>query len=79
MVVICPICGKRGYLQHNSKNSFRVKHYQYIPNGKLWSIGSGMKSPYHTEKNCSNRQGLNYYDRKETYCKVSAEWALEHR
>jgi hypothetical protein len=74
MVVICPICGKRGYLQHNSKNSFRVKHYQYFPNGKGYV--EGMRQPYITK----NRewQGWIQYDRKETYCKVSAEWGLEN-
>jgi len=78
MVVICAICGKRGYLQHNSKNSFRVKHYEYIPNGKQYELGSNLKMPYHTSKNCSDRKGLIYYDKKETYCKVTAEWALQH-
>jgi hypothetical protein len=78
MVVMCPICGKRGYLLRGSKNYFRVKHYLYVPNGKKFALGQNMRMPYHNNKNCNDRKDLSYYDKKDTYCRVTAEWALLH-
>jgi hypothetical protein len=35
MKIKCEICGNLGYLQHLSKNYYRVRHYLGIVDGKL--------------------------------------------
>ena len=35
MKIVCEVCGKIGYLQHLSKNYFRIKHYLSSVDGKL--------------------------------------------
>jgi hypothetical protein len=78
MVVICPICGKRGYLIRNSKNSFRIKHYRYELDSK-WEIRVGERnpSPYHTKYKPKELNGK-YCKKFDDYCTdIPLEWALK--
>jgi hypothetical protein len=34
MKIVCQICGVEGYLQHISRNYYRVRHYVAFKNGK---------------------------------------------